>query len=413
MRFELKIAWRHLISGGGQTILTICSVAIAAMVVLFVQITISGMQTSLMKSLLGSLPHVTVKPPDNLPSAMETVSPSKDLNRISISFQQPKIQQRTDIEQWKSLVPKLQGFHGVQYAVPNVSGSAFIIRGSKRRSVNISGGDPAEQEKITPLAGDLLAGRWLDINSGEAVIGVSLANEMRLVIGDKALLLSPQGVSRSFAIVGIFYIGGQADLNTIYLNLRAAQSLLSTGTNISTVQMKLKDPLQADRTASELSGILPYKVDSWMTEQGSFLNEINSQNAIKVFLTVCVLLASSVSVAAIMIVSVLQKNKQIGILKSMGAKDRQILAIFTLEGLGVAITGATLGLLGVYCSMSAMGSIKQVSPFGGKPTALFSLDFDPVMITQLMTTVILATVIASMWPARQAARLNPVEAIRG
>ena len=413
MRFELKVAWRHLISGRGQTSLTIFSVAIAAMVVLFVQITISGMQKKLSANLVETLPHITVKPPDTLPLPMEALMPASHPDELIVSYQQPRFQQRTDIEQWGILTQKLSAYPGVRVAAANVSGNAFLIRGSKRRSVTISGGDPDEQEKITPLQSDLLAGKWRTISSEEIVLGVTLANEMRVGIADRVLLLSAQGVARVFMVAGIFYSGNANDLNQIYMNLRAAQSLLATGQNVSTVQIKLTDPFQANRIARELAAVLPYKVDSWMSDQASFLSILNSQNAVRIFLTGFVLLSSSVAVAAIMIVSVLQKNKQIGILKSMGAKDRQILLIFTLEGLGVAVSGALCGLVGVFFAMQAMSSLKETPPFGGKPISLFTLDFNPILVTQLVFVVIAATVFASIWPARQAARLNPVEVIRG
>ena len=413
MQFEFKVAWRHLTSGGGQTALTIFSVAIAAMVVLFVQITISGMQKKLVSSLVGSLPHVTVKPADTLPDALETLLPASDAQSAMVSYQQPRLQQRTDIEPWQELVTQLNAYPGVRVAAANVSGSAFFIRGSKRRSVVVSGGDPAELEKVSPVQGDLLSGRWLGINSEEVVIGVTLANEMRVTLGDRILLLSAQGVSRNLTVAGIFYAGNATDLNQVYLNLRGAQSLLATGRNVSTIQIKLTDPFQADRIARALSAVLPYKVDSWMSDQAAFLSVLNSQNAIRLFLTGFVLLSSSVAVSAIMIVSVLQKNKQIGILKSMGAKNRQILAIFTLEGLGVAVSGALLGLTGVFAAMKGLSSMKETPPFGGKPISLFTLDFDPVFVSEMVAIVIAATVLASIWPAIRAARLNPVEVIRG
>lgn len=413
MRFELKVAWRHLLSGSWQTVLTIFSVAIAAMVVLFVQITISGMQTRLLANLIGRLPHVTIKPADTLPATLESLTPVHDSQPLLVSYQQPRLQQRTDIEQWQSLLEKLNAYPGVQVAAANVTGSAFFIRGSRRRAVTISGGDPKEQEKIAPLQSDMLAGRWLDINADEIVIGITLANEMHVVPGDRVLLLSEQGVTHSFLVAGIFYTGGPGDLNQVYLNLRAAQSLLAIGQNVSGIQIKLTDPFEANRIARELAATLPYKVDSWMIDQATLLNTLNSQNAIRIFLTGFVLLSSSVAVAAIMIVSVLQKNRQIGILKSMGARDGQILRIFTLEGLGVAITGACFGLIGVTLSMQAMSSIQETPPFGGKPIPLFTLHFDPVLVTEQVAIVIAATVLASIWPARQAARLNPVEVIRG
>lgn len=411
MQFELKIAWRHLIYNGRQTLLTIFAVSIAAMVVLFVQVTITGMQTRIIRDLSGSLSHVTIKPADTLPEPLERVMPTPP-GQMFVSDQQPRLQQRIDIEQWKSLVENVSHFSGVRLATATVNGSAFIIRGSKRASVFVTGSDPHQLEQIIALQKDILVGRWLDITTDEVVVGIKLANELRLKLGDRIILQSSEGVTQSFRVAGIFYVGNASDLSQVHLTLRAAQGLFATGQNVSTIQTKLADPFQADQIAKQMAAVLPYKTESWMTEQTSILNTIKSQDAIRIFLTSFVLLASSVAVAAIMIVSVLQKNKQIGILKSMGARDRQILTIFTLEGFGVAIVGAFLGVVFAVLAMNAMAKFTLRSPFG-KADAVFTIIYDPLQMAQLVLIVIAATVIAAIYPARQAARMNPVEVIRG
>jgi lipoprotein-releasing system permease protein len=413
MQFELKLAWRHLLSGGKQTILTIFAVAIATMVVLFVQVTISGMQVKLKKTLIGSSSHVTIKPADTLPDTLERVRPQSDPNNISSSEQQPRLQQRTDIDQWEGLVDKVSHFPGVRIAAPVVTGSAFVVRGSKRNSVSIVGGNPTELEQIFPLQKDMLSGQWLDITSEEVVIGIKLANEMRLKLGDRVVLQSSGGVTQSFRVGGIFYTGTATDLNQVYLNLRAAQSIMETGQNISMIQTKLADPFDANNVAKEFSAVLPYKVDSWMVDQAAFLNQISSMDALKGFLTSFVLLASSVAVSAIMIVSVLQKNKQIGILKSMGAQDKQILLTFTLEGLGIALVGAFIGVCLALLALETIGKQSQPNPFGGRADAVVTVVYDPSQMAILVLIVIVATVIAAILPARQASQLNPVEVIRG
>jgi lipoprotein-releasing system permease protein len=412
MRFEIKLAWRHLIYSGRQTLLTIFAVSIAAMVVLFVQVTISGMQSRIMRDLSGSLSHVTIKPADTLPEPLDQVVSPVPPDQMLVSEQQPRLQQRTDIEQWKNTVRNLYRFPGVRVATATVNGSAFLARGSKRMAVFVTGSIPTELEQIISLQKDMLVGRWQDITADEIVVGIKLANELRLKLGDRIVLQSSEGVTRSFRVAGVFYVGNASDLSQVHLTLRTAQSLLATGQNVSMVQTKLTDPFQADRVATRMSAVLPYKVESWMTEQAGVLNTIKSQDAIRIFLTSFVLLASSVAVSAIMIVSVLQKNKQIGILKSMGARDRQILAVFTLEGLGVAVVGAFVGVVFAVLAMNSMAKFTQRSPFG-KADAVFTIVYDPLQMAQLVLIVVTATVIAAVFPARQAARMNPVEVIRG
>ncbi len=413
MRFEIKLAWRHLIAGGKQTLLTIFAVAIAAMVVLFVQSTISGMQTRLKNTLIGTLSHVTIKPSDTLPDTLGEVVPSGDPDHLLVSDQQPRLQQRTDIDQWERIAGMLSGLPGVKTVAPTVTGSAFAIRGSKRSSVAITGGNPVELEQVSPLQKDMLMGDWLDITTDDVVIGIKLANELRLKLGDRLTLQSSRGVTQTLLVAGIFYTGRETDLSQVYLTLRAAQSLMATGQNVSLVQVKLADAYQADRIASDLKAVLPYRVDSWMSDSASSLNELNSMDVIKSFLTGFVLLASSVAVAAIMIVSVLQKNKQIGILKSMGARDRQILTVFTLEGFGVAIAGAAMGVILALVALSTIGGMAQPNPYGGRAGAVVTVVYDPILMAWLVLIVIVVTVIAAILPALQASKLNPVEVIRG
>lgn len=412
MRFETKLAWRHLLYNGRQTLLTIFAVSIAAMVVLFVQVTISGMQSRIMRDLTGSLSHVTIKPADTLPETLERVMPAVAPDRMIVSDRQPRLQQRTDLEQWKKLVEDISRFPDVRVATATVNGSAFLVRGSKRLAVFVTGSDPAQLEQIVSLQKDILAGRWQEITTDEIVIGIKLANELRLKLGDRIVLRSSEGVTQSFRVAGVFYVGNASDLSQVHLTRRAAQSLLATGQNASMIQTTLTDPFQADRVAEQMAAVLPCKTESWMTEQASILNTIRSQDAIRMFLTSFVLLASSVAVSAIMIVSVLQKNKQIGILKSMGARDRQILTVFTLEGLGVAVVGASVGVVFAVLAMNGMAKFTQRSPFG-KADAVFTIVYDPLQMAQLVLIVIMATVIAAVYPARQAARMNPVEVMRG
>lgn len=413
MRFEIKIAWRHLVSGGGQSVLTVCAVAIAVTVIIFIQTLITGVQRRFIHDLIGPLPHVTVKAPDPLPRTLAQVSPRRSGGALLATDQQQQVQQRVDLEQWPRLETELAQFPGVKTVASAVRGSAFLTRGAKRFAVTVSGAEPAKQEKISPLQKDLIAGRWLDIGPNEVVIGVRLAEEAGVRLGDRVRLLSSQGIAATYTVAGIFYSGNnQADLGQAFLTLRAAQSLFSTGQNVSAVLIKLEDAFQADAVARQIQAVLPYKAESWMQESAFLLNAIRSQNASRDMICTFVLLASAFAIASVLIVSVIQKSKQIGILKSMGARDRQILTIFTLEGLGVALAGSLVGCLGGLLILRALADIPQAARFG-KVDRLFNIIYEPSIFLGAVGATVLATLVAALLPARRAARLNPVEVIRG
>ena len=447
MRFETKLAMRHLISGGGQTLLTVAAVAIAVTVIIFIQTLITGVQARIFKDLLGSLPHITVKPLDDTPKTLaEMTSPPAPLltkergekeatlvpnknnqNLLPLSFvrrgaggevffssaQQKQVQQRSQIENWRKVEKELAKYPHVKVVASAVRGNAFVIRGAKRLGVTISGGDPPAQEPIVGLQPNMIAGRWLDIGPEEVVIGWRLASEAGVNLGDRVRIESAQGVSAYYRVAGIFDTGNNnLDLGQAFLNLRAAQSLFATNQDISSILIRLDDPFQANATADLISASLPYKTESWMREQAFIVNAFRSQDATRIMLCGFALMASAFGIASVLIVSVVQKSRQIGILKSMGAKDNQILLTFTLEGLGIALLGSAVGCLLGFMILKSLESIPQAARFG-KADKLFNIIYDPNIFLGACAAAIIATLFAAILPARRAARMNPVEVIRG
>lgn len=414
MRFELKLAWRHLVSGGGQTVLTVLAVAIAVTVIIFIQTLITGVQERFVNDLVGPLPHITVKAPDPAPMPLDrVVGAAARPGALYATDPQKQVQQRTDIEQWKGLETQLARFPGVRVVASGVGGSAFLTRGAKRFPVNVSGGEPAKLERISPIQNDIVFGRWLDIGPEDIVMGVRLAEEAGIRLGDRVLVQSQQGVTANLRVAGLYETGNaQTDLRQVFCTLRAAQSLFATGQNVTSIQLKLEDPFAAGKVAEQIAATLPYKVDSWVKDSGFILNAIQSQNSTRLMICAFVLLASAFAIASVLIVSVIQKGRQIGILKAIGARDRQILLVFTLEGLGVAVAGSVVGSVWALLLLRALADIPQAARFG-KADKLFNIIYDPGIFGGAIAATLIATLLAAILPARRASRLNPVEVIRG
>jgi lipoprotein-releasing system permease protein len=158
---------------------------------------------------------------------------------------------------------------------------------------------------------------------------------------------------------------------------------------------------------------VPYEAKSWSREFPLFLDRLKTQAATAYLISGFSLVASAFAIASVLIVSVLQKSKQIGILKAIGARRRQILRIFILEGLGIALAGsaagAGIGTLIVY----GLGLIEQPAYRPGQPPEkFFPVAILPEYIGLAVGLAIVATVLAAVLPARQAARLNPVDVMR-
>lgn len=412
LRFEVMLAMRHLRHSPGQTALTLGTVAIAVTVMIFINSLILGLQRRILRDQIGALPHITIKMPEAEPARLQAVASPRPgvLYSTRVETQAPK---RTDIEQPELLEAQVRRFPGVRVAVPAARGQAFVVRGARRYGVSVSGADPVRQEEIVSLSKDLVEGRWLTLGPDELVIGFKLAEDLGARLGDRVRLESSEGVKAVFRIAGIFDTGVNAvDSGQLFVTLRAAQNLFATGRNVSAMLLKLGDPFEADRVADRISESLGYKTESWMKEQAMIVNAFNAQNSSRQMISFFSLLASAFGIASVLIVSVLQKSKEIGILKSMGARDRQLLAVFTLEGLFISVLGA---LLGAGCGawlLHLLSGIKQVARFG-KSNQLFPVAFDPSVFLGAMLAAIVATLLASLLPALRAARMHPVDVIRG
>ena len=195
--------------------------------------------------------------------------------------------------------------------------------------------------------------------------------------------------------------------------MRTAQSLYGLGTAVNAILVKVDDIFRADQVAARLRVLMPYEARSWMQEFPEFLSSLQMQTASAYLISTFSLIASAFAIASILIVSVLQKSKQIGILKSMGAHRQQILRVFFLEGLGIALVGSVIGAMVGTTIVYLLSMIDQpVTRLGQPPEQLFPVAILPFYIGLAMLSATLATVFAALLPARRAAKLNPVDVIR-
>ena len=413
LRFETMLAYRHLRHSPGQTILTVMTVAVAVTVMIFINSLILGVQERILKDQIGNLAHVTVYMAEREPTRLQSVGVPTFQGVFVGSAIEKQALQRVDIEQPDLLEEQLSRFEGVTTVVSAVRGQAFIVRGQKRYGITATGAPPYRYDRVANLSENIISGHWLDINAEELVLGFRLADDLGVKQGDRVRLESSEGVAQTFTVAGIFDTGlNQLDQGQVFVTLRAGQNLFATGRNVSLVSVKLARPFEADAVADRIAQSLGYKVESWMRLQAQIVNAFNAQNSTRLMISFFSLLASAFGIASVLIVSVLQKSKEIGILKSMGARDRQLVWVFTLEGMFIALLGAALGTAAGSIFLKLLMGIKQVARFG-KANQLFPVSFSADVFAGAIISAILATLIASILPARRASTMNPVDIIRG
>jgi len=408
-RFETTLAVRHLTTGGGQTVLTMGAVAAGVIVIIFLTALIFGMRARLTDMLTEAIPHVTVRVREHEPVPLSEI---QDLNdRMSSSRIEKQAPQLKFIDDWQHAVDLIRTVPNVRIALPAVQGQGFASKGGNPLGVTVVGADPEQQDEVSPVTKNLINGRYVGLASDEVVIDYELAKELSVSVGDRIRVTSSAGNTESLMIAGI-YSRGQGR-GAAYVTLRTGQSLFGVGNSVHVILVKVNKLFGSDEVADRIEAMLPYEARSWSREFPSFVSSLTVQAASAYLISGFSLIASSFAIASVLIVSVLQKSKQIGILKSIGATRKQILRIFTLEGLAIAIAGSLGGaIIGTLIVYLISLPLQMTSRPGHAPDQLFPVRVLPEFIIGAMVAAIIATVFAALFPARRAAKMNPVDVMR-
>jgi len=395
---EWKIALRFLLDNRMQTLLIVFGIAVGSAVIVFITALITGLQANVIERTLGTQAHIRILPPDE---ANRTLPVAPD--NWSLVLESPRAQRLRSIINWQDIRDVLDQDAQVLAVSPVISGPAIARRGVARASVALLGIDPPRYQRIIPLADDLIAGRLM-VGAGNAVIGKELAKDLGLGIGDKLRLDAGEGREAVVDIAGIFELGvRELDSRYVYLDLKQAQTLLDLPGGITVIDTTVADIFQADRVAERLARLTGLRAESWMETNGQLLNALSSQSMTTEMIRVFVGISVAFGIASVLAVSVVQRTREIGILRAMGSPRGQILRVFLLQG-------GVLGLFGSTCGGAVGWGLVQVFNIAGP--RLFEIPVDPTLVPLAMLVATITGVLAAAMPARRAARYDPAVAIR-
>lgn len=405
-QFEWTLAIRFLKEGSSQTLLTIVGAAVGVAVIVFMSALLAGVQDNMFSRILSSQAHITISPRD------EVARPLREGTGVSeMATVQTPTQRLRSIDQWQNISAALSERDGVLVVSPSASGAAFAIRGDTAKSISVEGIDAAAYFKIVDVPAKITSGTAV-MGPGEVLLGTTLASELGLGLGEKLRVRT--GTTNSsdqlFIIVGIFDLGNRgANERTTYVPLRAAQTLFGVPGGVTSLSINLADPYQAEVVAAELRSSLGINATSWIDSFAEFFTALRSQQLANFIIRFFVALAVALGIASVLVVTVVQRTSEIGILRAMGTSRGQILRIFLLQGAVIGLLGSIVGgAAGAGFVLLWRGFARAAD---GTEYFVISLPLSLFIATGLIAT--LTGVLTAILPALGAARLNPVDAIRG
>ncbi len=391
MRYELWLGLRYLFAKRRErfisliAVLSIGGVALGVMALLLVLSVMSGFDHDLKEKLVGANAHLTV-------------------------------QAARGIQDIEPLIRTIAAAKHVAGVAPFVVGQAIIRLPDRAFGVVVRGLDVQREIRVSRLQDYLVLGR-LPREDREAVVGVELARELGVGLGDPLRLISPaDGALHECTVSGIFRSGMyELDVNLVGLTLAKAQQFFGLPGSVSGVAVRLDRLEQADDVKAVLTAQLGggYVVKTWMELNQTLFDALKLEKLTMFVILTLIVLVAAVNIVSTLIMMVIEKTRDIGILKAIGASNRSVGRIFIWQGLVIGGVGTLAGLLGAWGLIWLQDTYELIA----LPNTIYYLDHLPVRIewADWSVTVAAAMVIswlATVYPARQAARLAPVEALR-
>jgi lipoprotein-releasing system permease protein len=352
------------------------------------------------------------------------------------------------IDDYNSLMEKLGKYKGVVASTPFIYNQVMLASGKNVSGVVLRGIDPESDMKVTNLHKAMIAGKLsallpepgsivLNKNADPAlpglVIGKELARNLNLFVGDRVNVISPMGnitplgmipKMKGFRVAGIFNTGMfEYDSTLAYVWIKDAQSFLGLGDSVTGIQLKVTDVYGTTALSKQINRDLgvSYHARDWMQMNKNILFALKTEKVVMFIILTLIVLVAAFGIASTLFMLVMEKTRDIAILKSMGATGRSIMKIFILEGLIIGFSGTFVGVVsGLLIAKNLegiVGLVQRVTGFELFSRDIYYLDKFPSHVVPadvfvISVTAVIISFIATLYPSWQASRLLPSEALR-
>lgn len=387
MRLAFKIALRFLTSSKGQTILIALGIAIGISVQIFIGSLIEGLQISLLDATIGNASHITV-------SASEKNEPIDNYEAVTVAIQ--------------------SNYPEVNKISPTLTKGAFLKTDDKTNQIVLRGFELDKADQIYKFSESLLDGGSLPKSStNEVIIGLNIAEDYFVNIGETIEIITPEGAAYDALVVGFFDLK-VASVNQTWVigDLAFVKEVFSyDASQVTAIEMQIDEPFDADLISDRMALEIPtegVKFDNWKAQNEQLLSGLSGQSTSSLMIQIFVVISVVLGIASVLAITVLQKSRQIGILKAMGITDRISSLVFLFQGFMLGILG---GLLGILFGLGLLWSFSQfaLKP-DGTPVVPIFINLSFIGLSGLIAVV--ASTLASIIPAIKSRKLSPIEVIK-
>ncbi|MDD4642280.1 MAG: FtsX-like permease family protein [Erysipelotrichaceae bacterium] len=385
MKFSLQMALRFLRSSKGQTLMIIIGIAIGVSVQIFIGSLIQGLQKSLVDTTIGNASQITIT-----------------------NARDDKL-----IDDHKMLIDKIKTTDDDIINITAVYDSAtFLAIDNESQSLLLRGFDIDTADKIYDIYDRIYLGK-APIKDNEIILGKQLQEKYDLSLNDRIDILTVDRVDQVFTVVGFF------DFKVTSLNTNWGITTLTTSQTvfdsdgITAIEMQVDEGsvFEADAIAAKIAEQLydyDLKIDNWKDANQQLLSGLQGQSVSSYMIQVFVMISVILGIASVLAITVLQKSRQVGILKAMGIKNKVAGQIFLFEGFILGFLGAVLGIL-FGLGLAYSFTIFAVNP-DNTPVVNLYIDWRFIFISGIIAMI--ASTLAAAFPAIRSSRLNPIDIIR-
>ncbi|QJD96361.1 ABC transporter permease [Mucilaginibacter robiniae] len=409
---NFKIAKVHLTSRLKQTIVAVLGVVFGISMYVFMNSFISGVNDIQTVLAFTSLAHIRIYndgPADNT-NLVKQVYPAS----TAINIRNAKVIQYTEgIKNTAAILELVRNQPEVAAIAPQVNINVFFRNGGNKLNGTLSGVDVENENKVFNISTYMTAGSWNSLlyRPDGIIVGADLAHDLSLNIDDNVNILTSDGVSRNYKLIGIFRTNVKSvDKAKAYINITAARQLLNKNQEyVTDLQVNVQNFENTAPIVQRIAPVVPYKVESWQTSNQQLEAGSKLRNIIAQAVSLTILMVAGFGIYNIMNMTINEKIREIAILKAMGFSGHDVTQIFLIQAVVIGVIG---GLAGMMLGFAIADIVNHI------PFKLGGLDHLPMAYNvkdylMAFTFGLITTLVAGYLPARKASKIDPVEIIRG